>query len=190
MTSEKRYVRHGRPGHTLLAVLFVAAGVILDQWTKLFAVRELRGSDPMVLIDGVLELRYLENRGAAFSMLQGQQGFFYVLTALFLILAFFVFLRIPGTRRYLPIKCCVLGLCAGAIGNLIDRVVKKYVVDFIYFSLIDFPIFNVADIFVTCSVALLILLILFYYRDEELQFLSLRHSAGGKEQENSGETKP
>lgn len=190
MNSENKNITNGRPGHTLLAVLFVTAGVILDQWTKYWAVHRLKEADPMVLIDGVLEFRYLENRGAAFSMLQGQQGFFYVLTALFLVFALAVLLRIPMARRYLPMKLCVLGLCAGAIGNLIDRIAKKYVVDFIYFSLIDFPIFNVADIFVTCSVVLLILLILFYYREEEFQFLSFRKTAGEDERETSAEKKP
>ena len=59
---------------------------------------------------------------------------------------------------------------AGAIGNFIDRIRQGFVVDFLYFELIDFPIFNVADIYVTVGCILLILLLLFYYKDEELNF--------------------
>ena len=65
-------------------------------------------------------------------------------------------------------------LGAGAVGNLIDRMVQSYVVDFLYFKLIDFPIFNVADCYVTAGAILLAILILFVYKDEELGFLSLK----------------
>ena len=63
-------------------------------------------------------------------------------------------------------------LLSGAVGNLIDRAVRGFVVDFFYFSLIDFPIFNVADCYVVCAAGLLILLIGFFYKEEELSFLS------------------
>ena len=59
-------------------------------------------------------------------------------------------------------------ICSGALGNFIDRIAHRYVVDFFYFELIDFPVFNVADIYVTVSAVLLILLILFYYKEDEL----------------------
>ena len=62
----------------------------------------------------------------------------------------------------------IIFLSAGAIGNYIDRVSNNYVVDFIYFSLIDFPVFNVADIYVTVAIFFLLILILFYYKDEDL----------------------
>ena len=65
-------------------------------------------------------------------------------------------------------------IAAGAAGNLYDRITLKYVRDFIYFSLIDFPVFNVADIYVTCSVFVLAFLIFFYYKEEDLQFGSGR----------------
>ena len=67
---------------------------------------------------------------------------------------------------------------AGAIGNMIDRAVRGYVVDFFYFRLIDFPIFNVADIYVTVTMILLLILILFYYKEEDLEFLSRKGKHG------------
>ena len=166
----------------VLSIIFVAILVAADQWTKHLAVLYLKGRESRVLIDGVLEFRYLENQGAAFSMLQGQQTFFYILTAVFLCIAVYFFLRIPQTRRFLPIKICLLILMAGAAGNLIDRITHRYVVDFIYFSIIDFPVFNVADIYVSLSVIVLALLILFRYKDEDFSFLK-KHSGRTKTEE-------
>ncbi|MGI6057378.1 MAG: signal peptidase II [Bilifractor sp.] len=144
--------------------------VMIDQFTKYLAVSHLAGRDARVLIPGVLELRYLENNGAAFSMLQNQQWFFYILTAVFLILAIWLMRKVPrDTAAFNPLLWSLDILCAGAVGNLIDRIAHRYVVDFIYFSIINFPIFNVADIYVTVSVILLIILILFRYKDSDLQ---------------------
>ena len=72
-------------------------------------------------------------------------------------------------------------LAAGAVGNLIDRMRYSYVVDFLYFKLIDFPVFNVADCYVTVGAVLLAVLILFVYKEEELGFLSLKRQGGKKD---------
>ena len=72
----------------------------------------------------------------------------------------------------MPLRITLVLLTAGAIGNMIDRVYHNFVVDFLYFKLINFPIFNVADCYVTIAMGLLIVLILFYYTDEELNFKS------------------
>ena len=167
---------------TVFSVLFAVILIAADQWTKHLAVLHLKGAEPRILIDGMLEFRYLENRGAAFSMLEGKQVFFYVLTAVFLAIAIYVLARLPHTRRYLPVRICLLVLVAGAVGNLIDRIVQKYVVDFIYFSIIDFPVFNVADMYVTLSVTVLALLILFRYKDSDFAFLK-RQNKGENEEE-------
>ena len=74
----------------------------------------------------------------------------------------------------MPLRLVLVFLSAGAAGNLIDRVSLHYVRDFIYFSLIDFPVFNVADIYVTCSVFVLAYLIVFHYREEDLSFLGVK----------------
>ena len=84
----------------------------------------------------------------------------------------FIYGRIPQKRRFVPLRVCAILLASGAIGNLIDRLARNYVVDFCYFNLIDFPIFNVADCYVVISTLLLILLFFFVYSDEELEFLS------------------
>ena len=114
------------------------------------------------------------NRGASFGILQGQKAVFLICTAVVLVLIAFYYNRLPGGRRYTLMRVVAVLLAAGALGNLIDRMRYSYVVDFLYFKLIDFPVFNVADCYVTVGAVLLAVLILFVYKEEELGFLSLR----------------
>lgn len=148
--------------------------IIFDQLTKWFAVKTLGNGQNIVLIPGVLELTFVKNRGAAFGILQNAQILFFLITAAAFIAIGFVLLRLPAQNRFLPVRICLLMILAGAAGNFIDRVYLSYVRDFIYFSLIDFPVFNVADIYITCATFAMVLLMMFYYRDEDdFSFLSL-----------------
>lgn len=156
---------------TAISIIVVALLIWLDQWTKGLAVRYLKGGRGIELIPGVFELTYLENRGAAFGMMQNQQFFFLIMTAIVLVGVVYLYIRMPFERRYFPIRGTLTVFVAGAIGNLIDRLVLGYVVDFFYFSLIDFPVFNVADCYVTVTVFVLILLFLFVYKEEDLAFI-------------------
>ena len=149
--------------------------VLADQFTKLLAVRHLKNQESLVLLKGIFELHYLENRGMAFGLMQNQRVFFVIATTLALLAAVYFYCIVPKTRRYLPIQICIVFLTAGALGNFIDRIVLGYVVDFFYFSLIDFPIFNVADIYVTVTFAVLVLLIFFYYKEEDLEVFTRKH---------------
>ena len=153
----------------LIAGFFLAIG--LDQWTKLLAVSHLKDAAPYTIWEGVFELFYSENRGAAFGMLQGRQGFFLLVATIVLICAITSIIRMPATRKYLPLHVIACFLSAGATGNMIDRFVRGYVVDFLYFKLINFPIFNVADCYVTISMFVFVLLFLFYYKEEDLSCL-------------------
>lgn len=146
----------------------------LDQFTKHLAVEGLRGQQPFVLLEGVFELRYLENQGAAFGVLQGKRMFFLVITFLMILLLVYTYGRIPVRRKFYALHGICIALFAGAIGNCIDRIENDYVIDFFYFSLIHFPIFNVADIYVTCAMALFVILFLFYYKEDELDLLAAR----------------
>ncbi len=149
------------------AFLITVILVFLDQYTKYLAVRFLKPGGPVQLIRGVLELRYLENRGAAFGMLQNKQWIFVVFAVCCVIFCAWYGLKLSREGGYLAARVCLAFLSAGAIGNLIDRVARGYVVDFIYFSGINFPIFNLADTYVSLSTVALILLVLFYYKDEK-----------------------
>lgn len=157
--------------------ILVALLAAFDQWTKGLAYGGLRVNGPVVLWSGVFELLYSENRGAAFGILQGRQGlFFLVAVAVFIVVLLFLG-RMPSGKRYLPLFGCLVLLMSGALGNLIDRMFRGFVVDFFYFKLIDFPIFNVADCYVVVAAALLILLTGFYYKEEEFEFLSKKESS-------------
>ena len=152
-------------------LLLPVALVLLDQITKIWARGVLAGGKVIVLIPKALQFQYLENRGAAWGMLQGRLNILSFVTFFLLILFLGLSFRVPEGKRFFPIYLVFLFIIAGAVGNLIDRLVFGYVTDFIYFSLINFPIFNVADIYVTCSVILLVILVLFYYTDDELNFI-------------------
>lgn len=152
-------------------VFYLFLLLLADQWTKHLAMTFLQGKPALVLLPGVLELYYLENTGAAFSLLSGQMWLFYLITPIFLGILGFVFLRLQSYGKGRMYKLLLLTLMAGAIGNYIDRLLYRHVVDFIYVSLIHFPVFNVADIYVTMSVLILIVMILFFSSEEELQTL-------------------
>ena len=145
----------------------------LDQWTKGLAVKHLMNQPPFVIWDGVFELLYSENRGAAVGMMQGKQFFFFLIALVVLAAVVYLLWKMPVTERYMPMAVCLMMVSAGAVGNMIDRIGQGYVVDFLYFKLINFPIFNVADCYVTISAFLLILLVFFYYREEEMACFSL-----------------
>lgn len=155
----------------IFAIVFLILLVALDQWTKYLASSHLIGN-PFVLIDGVFEFRYLENRGSAFGMLQNKRAFLLIIGVLVLCCAAFYFVKLPWTKKMNSLRILAVFIAAGGIGNMIDRMRIGYVVDFFYFKLIDFPIFNVADIYVTVSIILLFIFILFFFKEEELAAFS------------------
>lgn len=158
----------------LYALVWIAVLVAADQFTKRLAVVNLKNQDSFVLIPGVFELQYLENRGAAFGMFQGKQFLFVAGACFVFFVILFFYRRIPSGKRFFPLKFCAVLICAGAVGNMADRIFLNYVVDFFYFSLIDFPIFNVADCYVVVACFLFAILLLFIYKDDELGCFSLK----------------
>jgi len=155
-----------------LDIIFFAGLVYLDQITKALAVKHLKDQPAFVLMDGVFELHYLENRGAAFGMLQNQKVLFVVIAAIMMVVITYMLIRLPRNKHYVPLEILLVLIASGAVGNLIDRVSLNYVVDFFYFKLINFPIFNVADIYVSVSCVLLAVLLIFFYKENDFDFLS------------------
>lgn len=157
------------------AVLSLFLLLFFDQYAKQLAITHLKGQSAFVIIDRVLEFSYLENTGAAFSSFAGRQTFLILLTSVVILVMIWRFLTLPSAKRFNGMRICLLLIVSGAIGNLIDRLSRQYVVDFIYFVPINFPKFNVADIYITIGVAVLGVLLFFYYNDEEFEILlSLR----------------
>lgn len=147
--------------------MFVAAFILLliglDQLVKYWALTVLAQVPTMPLISGVFHLTYVENRGAAFSILQNQRWFFLLITPVILAGIFYVLKKgmiQTGLGRF-----SMYLITAGAIGNLIDRALRGFVVDLFDFCLIDFPVFNVADIYLVCGVALFAYYILFQHKE-------------------------
>ncbi len=155
----------------ITASILVGVLVVLDQMTKYLAIAKLKDKDPFVIIDGVFELNYLENRGMAFGMLQNKQILFFILGIVILAALVFYYIRVPNTKRMKPIRGVMIVIAAGAIGNMIDRLLLGYVVDFFYFKLINFPIFNVADIYVVVGIFFIAFMIFFFYKEDELSFI-------------------
>lgn len=156
-------------------IILIILLIIVDQATKYAAINLLKNQQAYSLISGVLELNYLENYGAAFGMLQNQKIFFIFIALIFLAVIIFIIIKAPDDKKYTKLHILLVMIGAGAVGNLIDRIRFNYVVDFIYFKLINFPIFNFADICVTVATFILIVLILFYYKEHDFYFLSFKN---------------
>ena len=155
--------------HYITALISIAVLVFIDQFTKSLVVAHLKDQPAYVLIKNVFQLEYLENRGAAFGVLQNQRVFFYISVIVITAAVIWFYSKVPMEKKYLPLRICAVLIIGGAFGNCIDRIRLNYVVDFLYFKLIDFPIFNVADFYVTVAAFLLIILILVYYKEEDLE---------------------
>ena len=150
----------------VLYIVITAVLTQIDQITKYIAEQRLYNKPDFVII---------RNNGSAFGMFSGKINAFLVLTVIMICLITYVVLKMPLIIKYIPVYITCILLAAGAIGNFIDRVRFGYVRDFIYFKIINFPVFNVADCYVTVSVIIFIILILFVYKNEDdFAFLSLK----------------
>lgn len=153
--------------HLIYFILLVA----LDQATKYWARISLKEDGPISIIPGVLKLQYHENTGAVWGIMTDKTELLTVISLILSIFLIALYIKIPQNRRFQPIRIIWIFIMAGALGNLIDRFTLKYVVDFIYIELIDFPIFNLADNYLTLSSILLLILGIFYYKEEDFEFI-------------------
>ena len=167
----------------LKMIAFVVILVILDQISKFVATANLMGKSKYIVIKDLLSFNYLEggNKGAAWGIFSGKILMFVIITIIAIVIISIFIRNITGimcnegkSTTLMVLQYTFGMLMAGAVGNLIDRVVNGSVVDFICFEFIDFPIFNVADCYVVIATFSLILLFFFFYSDEELEFLSFK----------------
>lgn len=158
-------VKHKSFLQMLMAIPIAGILIGLDQLTKYLAYTSLRVNGPINLIKGVFSLTWTQNYGAAWGMLGGNV-ILEILPFIIAVLVAVVYQRIPLTKRMLPLNIAALMLFSGAVGNRIDRSIYGCVQDFLYFELIDFPIFNVADCYIVISCIFTIFLFIFYYKDE------------------------
>lgn len=148
----------------LLWILIIAASVILDQATKLLVVNTMDYGQPIVFIKNIFSFQYIHNYGAAWGMFSNHRWVFMLITSLALIAMPIILYRYRKLHFLFGLSLSLF--IGGAIGNMIDRVFLGYVVDFLEFTFIDFPIFNVADICVVCGAIIMMVYVIFF--DKEL----------------------
>jgi signal peptidase II len=132
---------------------------VIDQITKVFVRASLVSGRPVLLVPHLLNLTYVHNEGAAFGLFPGRQPVF-IATSCFVLFVIAAYWRRAHPCEW-PVVIGLAMVCAGALGNLIDRVVLGQVTDFLEFAFVQFPVFNVADMAIIGGVAVLALWILF-----------------------------
>ncbi len=144
--------------------LFAAAIAAADQLTKYLVVQNIPLYEKVSLLPGVLGLTHVRNQGAAFSSFQGMQWLFALIFAGFTLAILYEYFKKPMPFTRLE-RWCIAAIYGGGLGNMIDRVRQGYVVDMIQTQFMDFPVFNVADCFITCGCVALMISLCLFHRD-------------------------
>ena len=152
-------------------MLLMAGGIVAaDQLTKLWVVQNISLYEQIPVLPNLFSLTYIQNRGAAWGSFQGMIWLFALIFVVFTALIFWEF-----SKKRMPFKpfdrWCIIAIWAGGLGNMIDRIRLGFVVDMIQTDFISFPIFNVADCFITCGcIALMVHLVFFnkeFWKEEK-----------------------
>lgn len=148
-------------GYFLMALVLIA----LDQISKLWIVKNFKLFDTKPLINDIFHLTYVQNKGAAFSLLENQQWFFIIITLAAIGTLIYFFVLFYRKENYTLLRISMILVFSGAVGNFIDRIRLRYVIDFFDFRAINFAIFNVADSFVVVGAILLGYCLLFVNKE-------------------------
>ncbi|MCR5431246.1 MAG: signal peptidase II [Lachnospiraceae bacterium] len=169
----------------LPAIIIAVILISLDQITKAIARCTLTDS-PFILIDGVFEFRLVFNTGVAWGLFNSVSFLITVFSFILMFVISFLYYKMPkDNKRLRPLRIMLILLFSGAVGNVIDRLFYSAVTDFLYFSLIDFPVFNIADCYVTVGGILTAVLLIFYYKDADFEFLKIKRSKKNREEDSS-----
>ncbi len=133
--------------------------IVLDLLVKLWAKTDLSQIGSIPVWEGMFYLTYVENRGAAFGIMQNKVWFFVIVALVAIPVVVYVFRKYQNRSKTLNLGLCFI--LAGAVGNMIDRITLGFVVDFLDFRIIDFPVFNIADIFVCVGAGLIAVFVVF-----------------------------
>ena len=145
----------------LYMALFAASIVAVDQITKFLTVAHIGLYQHVEMLPGVLGLTYVQNTGAAFSSFEGMQWLFAVIFLIFTGLILWEYFKKPQPLTRLE-RWCIAAIYGGGLGNMIDRLRYGYVVDMIKTEFMEFPVFNVADCFITCGCIMLLVHLVFF----------------------------
>lgn len=143
----------------MLEIIIIVFTILLDQLTKYLAINYIQPIESVTVLENVFSITFVKNTGAAFGILQNYRWLFIILTIIISIaIIFYLFFY---SRNNIILKICLSMILGGAIGNLIDRIRFGYVVDMFHFTLIDYPVFNIADTAVVLGTILLTYYLLF-----------------------------
>ncbi|MBQ7706629.1 MAG: signal peptidase II [Lachnospiraceae bacterium] len=154
-----------------LPIIFVALLTSIDQLTKYIIKSKFVLFESKEVIKNIFAITYIHNEGAAWGVMKGGRIFFLILTSLVVVGCFYILYNIIGNRKYIMLTICIITLISGAVGNMIDRFEYGYVIDFLDFKMINFPVFNVADIYVTVSMIVVLVLMIFVYKEEDINYM-------------------
>ena len=144
--------------------LFIGAIVAADQFTKYLTVVNISLYEDVSFLPGLLQLTYVQNTGAAFSSFEGQQWLFALIFAVFTFMILWEFFK--KSMGFTTFEWwCIAAIYGGGLGNMIDRVRLGYVVDMLETTFMEFPVFNVADCFITCGCILMMAHLILFHKD-------------------------
>lgn len=166
----------------IIPIILAVILFIVDQVTKYMALTRLKPVGSITFIDGFMDFTFVENRGAAFGILNGKVWLLLILAAVICIVIIGAMLRMPNTREYKWLKWSLMLILAGAVGNVADRLFRGYVVDFFEFTFMEWPVFNMADIYVVVGTIVMAILVLFVIKEDKED-----KNAGKDSGENAGD---
>ena len=181
----------------IIEIIIFALLIFFDQFTKYLAVLKLGESGKYDVIPGFISFEMLlnGNTGGAWGIFSGKMVFFYIITIVFAaVIVFFIYrankaqkiefasseVNYKLIRHFQMFEMILVCLLGGAFGNFIDRIRLHYVIDFLSFQFIDFPIFNVSDCIICISIVFLFICIIFVFKDKEFNLL-LKSNKGAKD---------
>jgi len=147
----------------IILLLLIATDLI----TKRIAAHFLYPNGSFTLIEGFFRLRYVENTGAAFGMFAGNRLFLLVVSGAIMSFLIYFLITLPKEKPHSYMKLPLIFILAGALGNFIDRLIFSYVIDFLEFTFVNFAVFNVADIFITCGAIVWLYLSIFVVKEKK-----------------------
>lgn len=148
----------------LIAVVLLVA---VDQITKYIALTQLKPIGSVTFIDGFMDFTFVENRGAAFGIFSGKTWLLLVISIIICAVLVWAMTKMPKTKEYRKLRVTFVLILSGAVGNIIDRALRGYVVDFFEFTFIKWPVFNMADIYVVVGTIVMAVIIMFFMKDEK-----------------------
>ena len=147
----------------IAAVLLVA----VDQITKYIALTQLKPIGSVTFIGVFMGFTFVENRGAAFGIFSGKTWLLLVISIIICAVLVWAMTKMPKTKEYRKLRVTFVLILSGAVGNIIDRALRGYVVDFFEFTFIKWPVFNMADIYVVVGTIVMAVIIMFFMKDEK-----------------------